>query len=77
MDAVVGPGLRPSHLDWHCLADGARPDVFEMTLSPAREYGLASKTKGLSFLATSRFGKCRPRNTICSEGPQACRLLAR
>ena len=39
--AVIAAGLRPSHLDWHCLADGGRPDIFEMTLSLATEHGLA------------------------------------
>lgn len=39
--AVVAAGLRPTHLDWHCLHSGGRPDIFEMTLGLAREYGLA------------------------------------
>jgi chitin disaccharide deacetylase len=41
IEAVLAAGLRPSHLDWHCLADGGRPDVFDLTLGLAREYGLA------------------------------------
>ncbi len=39
--AVLAAHLRPSHLDWHCLADGGRADIFAMTLRLAREYGLA------------------------------------
>lgn len=39
--AVLGTGLRPSHLDWHCIADGGRQDIFEVTLRLAREHGLA------------------------------------
>jgi predicted glycoside hydrolase/deacetylase ChbG (UPF0249 family) len=39
--AVLAAGLRPTHLDFHCLADGGRADVFEMTLGLAREHGLA------------------------------------
>jgi predicted glycoside hydrolase/deacetylase ChbG (UPF0249 family) len=41
IQAVLAAGLRPGHLDWHCLADGGRPDIFELTLGLAREYGLA------------------------------------
>lgn len=41
LQAVLTAGLRPVHLDWHCLADGGRPDIFEMTLGLAREHGLA------------------------------------
>src|SRR5680860_731338 len=39
--AVQAAQLEPTHLDWHCLADGGRADIFEMTLGLAREYGLA------------------------------------
>ncbi len=39
--AVLAAHLRPSHLDWHCLAEGGRADIFAMTLRLAREYGLA------------------------------------
>ncbi|WP_279581359.1 polysaccharide deacetylase family protein [Fodinicola feengrottensis] len=39
--AVVDAGLTPTHLDWHCLADGGRTDILEMTVSLAAEYGLA------------------------------------
>jgi predicted glycoside hydrolase/deacetylase ChbG (UPF0249 family) len=41
VESVVGAGLAPTHLDWHCLADGGRPDIFELTLALADEYGLA------------------------------------
>jgi predicted glycoside hydrolase/deacetylase ChbG (UPF0249 family) len=41
IEAVLANGLRPTHLDWHCLHNGGRADVFEMTLGLAREYGLA------------------------------------
>jgi predicted glycoside hydrolase/deacetylase ChbG (UPF0249 family) len=39
--AVLAADLKPTHLDWHCLADGGRPDVFDLTLGLAREHGLA------------------------------------
>jgi predicted glycoside hydrolase/deacetylase ChbG (UPF0249 family) len=41
IETVVRTGLAPTHLDWHCLADGGRPDIFELTLALADEYGLA------------------------------------
>lgn len=41
VDAVLDAGLSPTHLDWHCLADGGRDDIFDLTLVLAEEYGLA------------------------------------
>jgi predicted glycoside hydrolase/deacetylase ChbG (UPF0249 family) len=41
IDTVVDAGLTPTHLDWHCLADGGRDDIFELTVALADEYGLA------------------------------------
>ena len=41
IEAVLAAGLRPTHLDWHCLRDGGRPDVFDLTFGLAKEYGLA------------------------------------
>jgi predicted glycoside hydrolase/deacetylase ChbG (UPF0249 family) len=41
INAVVDVELTPTHLDWHCLADGGREDIFDLTLALAREYGLA------------------------------------
>ncbi len=44
--AVLAAHLRPSHLDWHCLADGGRADIFALTLGLAREHGLALRVHG-------------------------------
>ncbi|MGW3229198.1 ChbG/HpnK family deacetylase [Kitasatospora sp. NPDC001095] len=41
IDAVAAAGLAPTHLDFHCLADGGREDVLDLTLSLGAEYGLA------------------------------------
>jgi predicted glycoside hydrolase/deacetylase ChbG (UPF0249 family) len=41
IEAVLAAGLTPTHLDWHCLRDGGRADIFDLTLGLAREYGLA------------------------------------
>ncbi|MEQ4717035.1 polysaccharide deacetylase family protein [Nonomuraea sp. B19D2] len=39
--AVTDAGLAPTHLDWHCLADGGRADIFDLTVALADEHGLA------------------------------------
>lgn len=41
LEVVARAGLTPTHLDWHCLADGGREDVFDLTVALAGEYGLA------------------------------------
>jgi hypothetical protein len=43
IDAVLGAELTPTHLDWHCLADGGREDIFDLTVALAEEYGLAAR----------------------------------
>ena len=43
IDAVVDLGLAPTHLDWHCLADGGRADIFDVAMALAKEYGLAAR----------------------------------
>ena len=39
IETVLGAGVRPTHLDWHCLVDGGREDLFDLTLALADEYG--------------------------------------
>jgi chitin disaccharide deacetylase len=41
IDAVVDAGLAPTHLDFHCLADGGRRDILDLTVALAGEHGLA------------------------------------
>jgi chitin disaccharide deacetylase len=43
IDAVVDVGIAPTHLDWHCLADGGRADILDLTMALAQEYGLAAR----------------------------------
>jgi predicted glycoside hydrolase/deacetylase ChbG (UPF0249 family) len=43
IDAVASAGLTPTHLDWHCLADGGRRDIFDLTLALAGEHCLAMR----------------------------------
>ena len=41
IEAVLAAGLSPTHLDWHCLYNGGRADIFELTVKLAEAYGLA------------------------------------
>jgi predicted glycoside hydrolase/deacetylase ChbG (UPF0249 family) len=43
IDAVVEVGLAPTHLDWHCLADGGRADILDLAMALAQEHGLAAR----------------------------------
>jgi predicted glycoside hydrolase/deacetylase ChbG (UPF0249 family) len=41
IEAVLATSLKPTHLDWHCLSNGGRTDIFELTVKLAKAYGLA------------------------------------
>ena len=41
IDTVLSANLTPTHLDWHCLRNGRRADIFDLTLGLAKEHGLA------------------------------------
>ncbi|MEU3168494.1 polysaccharide deacetylase family protein [Streptosporangium sp. NPDC006930] len=41
IQAAFDAGLSPTHLDFHCLADGGRDDIFDLTVALAAEHGLA------------------------------------
>lgn len=41
INVVADAGLTPTHLDFHCLADGGRDDILDLTVALAAEYGLA------------------------------------
>lgn len=41
LDAVLTAGLRPTHLDFHSLADGGRDDVLDVALMLADEHDVA------------------------------------
>jgi predicted glycoside hydrolase/deacetylase ChbG (UPF0249 family) len=43
IDRVLGFGLQPTHLDWHCVLDGGRPDILDLTLRLCSEFGLAMR----------------------------------
>ena len=50
IEAVLAAGLKPTHLDWHSLRIGGRADIFEVMLRLAREYGLALRVAGRSWI---------------------------
>jgi predicted glycoside hydrolase/deacetylase ChbG (UPF0249 family) len=37
---VLAAGLKPTHLDWHCLHNGGRDDILDLTVGLAKENGL-------------------------------------
>lgn len=59
---VLDAQLAPTHLDWHCLADGGRADIFELTVRLAREYGLALRVHD-RVLAEA----CQERGLPCND----------
>ncbi len=54
IETVLATGLQPTHLDWHCLHDGGRDDIFDLTLNLAREYGLAMRVSKPASIAKVR-----------------------
>jgi chitin disaccharide deacetylase len=50
IELVLAAGLQPTHLDSHCGIHTRREQIFEMTLGLAREYGLALRVSGPSFI---------------------------
>ena len=50
IEVVLAAGLRPTHLDWHALRIGRKPEVFDVMLGLAKEYGLAMRVAGRSWI---------------------------
>jgi len=50
IEAVLAAGLQPTHLDWHSLRIGGRADIFDVMLRLAKEYGLALRVGGRSWI---------------------------
>ena len=50
IEVVLTAGLLPTHLDWHCLRIGDREDISEVMWRLAREYGLAMRVAGQSWI---------------------------
>lgn len=43
IERVLSFGLKPTHLDWHCVLDGGRSDILELTLRLCEEFELAMR----------------------------------
>lgn len=50
IEATLTACLTPTHLDWHCLLDGGRADIFDLTMGLAREYGLALRVAAQPYI---------------------------
>jgi predicted glycoside hydrolase/deacetylase ChbG (UPF0249 family) len=50
IEAMLAAGLTPTHLDWHCLRVSGRADIFDVMLRLAREYSLALRVAGRSWI---------------------------
>jgi predicted glycoside hydrolase/deacetylase ChbG (UPF0249 family) len=50
IEIVLAAGLKPSHLDWHCLRIGGRTELMDMMAGLAKEYGLALRVAGRSMI---------------------------
>ena len=46
IETVLAAGLNPTHLDWHALRIGNRPDISDLMFRLSREYGLALRVRG-------------------------------
>ena len=46
IDAALAAGLKPTKLDWHCLYDGGRPDMLDLSIRLAKEHGMAVRVGG-------------------------------
>jgi chitin disaccharide deacetylase len=50
IEAVLAAGVKPTHLDWHYLRIERRADISDLMLRLAKEYGLAFRVAGRSFI---------------------------
>ncbi len=48
--AVLSAGFKPTHLDWHAIRFGNRSDIFELMIRLAKEYGLALRVRGQTWI---------------------------
>jgi predicted glycoside hydrolase/deacetylase ChbG (UPF0249 family) len=50
IEVVLASGLKPTHLDWHCLRIAGRADIFDVMFRLAIKYGLALRVAGRSWI---------------------------
>ena len=51
VEAALAAGLEPTHVDWHCLGNGGRDDIFDLTMGLANECGLALRVASQPYIA--------------------------
>jgi chitin disaccharide deacetylase len=52
IETALAAGLKPTHLDWHCLHNGGRDDILDLTMGLAKEYRLALRISGHPLIET-------------------------
>jgi len=62
IEYVLADGLKPTHLDWHSLRINNRADIFDLMFALAKEYGLAFRVSGRSFIR-----KVQVQNLPCND----------
>lgn len=50
IETVLAAGLKPTHLDWHAIRFGSRTDMVDLMIRLAKEYGLALRVIGRSWI---------------------------
>ncbi len=50
IEFVLAAGLQPTHLDWHALRINKRPEVGDVLIGLAKEFGLALRVRGQSMI---------------------------
>jgi len=50
IETVLAAGFKPTHLDWHYLRIERRGDISDLMLGLAKEYGMAFRVTGRSFI---------------------------
>ncbi len=50
IETVLAAGLKPDHLDWHSLRFGGRPDIIDLMVRLAKEYGLGLRVMGRALI---------------------------
>ncbi len=62
IEAVLSAGLKPTHLDWHALRIGDRPDIFDLMIQLAKNYGVAIRVMGRTVIE-----KVRSQDLPCND----------
>jgi len=50
IEFVLAAGLQPTHLDWHALRINQRPEVADVLIRLAKEFGLALRVRGQAMI---------------------------